>query len=605
MLSKTKSKQVHLFKYALLIPLVFGMLMYTSAEAQDEQGDAQADFQELTDKQLKAKFSNELKEMESNGASFSEISNAHKPLGNLYVMSKGAYYKQQAFLKYMVHKSGTSKVNSSGALNRSYSDYLEWKKTDEAKEIWENNTHDGVLKLVVNDLDNLTSEENKKYNKKKELLSKDVFFTKLLMTDINGDEIKMLIQPNEYALANKRDESKAVLLNEVDINVGYDVIDRVPGFPGCESLTNNELKKCTTEEITKYVSENFNTKLANELNLKGRQRINVVFKIDTEGNVKEVKSRAPHPDLEAEAIRVVMSLPKMIPGKHKGKNVVVPYSLPIIFQINEKPENEETELIPLDDVEVPFAVIENVPVYPGCEDLSSNIEKKTCMSEKITKFVVENFNTKIANQNGLSGRQRINVIFKIDTEGNIKGVRSRAPHPALEAEAMRVISSLPKMKPGIQKGKPVTVPYSLPIIFEIEEKTKQLDEIIVNDDSNASIEVPFALVEEPPIFPGCESLNKKEQKTCFANEVTNYVSKKINTKLAKELGLIGQQRINVIFKIDTDGNIKGVRSRAPHPDLEVEAKRVIKRLPKMIPGKHKGKNVKVVYSLPIIFQVDE
>jgi len=127
-------------------------------------------------------------------------------------------------------------------------------------------------------------------------------------------------------------------------------------------------------------------------------------------------------------------------------------------------EVEEVE----EDIEVPFAVIENVPIYPGCES-GNNDAKKKCMSEKIAQFVNRKFNTDLASDLGLSGRQRINVVFKIDKTGNIVGVRARAPHPKLEQEAARVINLLPKMKPGKQRGKAVTVPYSLPILFQVQD----------------------------------------------------------------------------------------------------------------------------------------
>jgi protein TonB len=134
-----------------------------------------------------------------------------------------------------------------------------------------------------------------------------------------------------------------------------------------------------------------------------------------------------------------------------------------IVEVEEIEVEEEEE-----DIEVPFSVIENVPVFPGCEKGSNN-EKRKCMSEKIQKFVQKKFNTDLAGDLGLSGRQRINVIFKIDKTGRVVGVRSRAPHPRLEKEAARVINLLPKMKPGKQRGKPVTVPYSLPIIFQVQD----------------------------------------------------------------------------------------------------------------------------------------
>ncbi|TXE06365.1 energy transducer TonB [Seonamhaeicola algicola] len=139
--------------------------------------------------------------------------------------------------------------------------------------------------------------------------------------------------------------------------------------------------------------------------------------------------------------------------------------------------DQETEIVEVEevvveeveeDIDVPFAVIENVPVFPGCEKGSNN-EKRACMSKKISQFVNKKFNTELASDLGLSGRQRINVIFKIDKTGTVTGIRARAPHPGLEKEAKRVIGMLPKMKPGKQRGKPVNVPYSLPIIFQVQD----------------------------------------------------------------------------------------------------------------------------------------
>ena len=145
-----------------------------------------------------------------------------------------------------------------------------------------------------------------------------------------------------------------------------------------------------------------------------------------------------------------------------------------VIESTETDQEEEIEVEEIEveevyeDVEVPFAVIENVPEYPGCER-GTNAEKRKCMSDKIAKFVRRKFNTDLAGDLGLSGRQRINVIFKIDKNGNVTGVRSRAPHPRLEKEAARVINMLPKMKPGRQRGKAVTVPYSLPITFQVQD----------------------------------------------------------------------------------------------------------------------------------------
>tara|TARA_B100001564_G_scaffold195970_1_gene164674 strand:- start:2958 stop:3719 length:762 start_codon:yes stop_codon:yes gene_type:complete len=128
-----------------------------------------------------------------------------------------------------------------------------------------------------------------------------------------------------------------------------------------------------------------------------------------------------------------------------------------------------------DEITVPFAIIETAPVFPGCENNLNNEARKKCMSEKISTHVNRKFNIGLAEELGLSGRQRISVIFKINKNGDIVEVRSRAPHPRLEKEAVKVIKSLPKMKPGRQRGKPVIVQYALPILFDVESNYNHIN----------------------------------------------------------------------------------------------------------------------------------
>ena len=120
--------------------------------------------------------------------------------------------------------------------------------------------------------------------------------------------------------------------------------------------------------------------------------------------------------------------------------------------------------------DVPFSIVEEVPVYQGCDASASNEERKKCMSGKIDQFIAQEFDTSIGKKNGLSGVQRIYVLFKIDTEGNVFGVRARAPHPKLQEEAERVVNILPKMERGaMQRGELVNISYTKPIMFKIED----------------------------------------------------------------------------------------------------------------------------------------
>ncbi|WP_370000657.1 energy transducer TonB [Winogradskyella sp.] len=123
-----------------------------------------------------------------------------------------------------------------------------------------------------------------------------------------------------------------------------------------------------------------------------------------------------------------------------------------------------------EDLEVPFHVIENVAVFPGCEREKTNAAKKACMNEKVNKFINKKFNTELASDLGLPpGRKRIFVQFKVDKAGNVTSIVARGPHPGLEKEAKRVIGQLPKMQPGKQRGKAVVMPFSIPIVFQVQD----------------------------------------------------------------------------------------------------------------------------------------
>lgn len=135
--------------------------------------------------------------------------------------------------------------------------------------------------------------------------------------------------------------------------------------------------------------------------------------------------------------------------------------------------NEEEEVMEVEDVvmeevdedlDIPFAVIENVPVFPGCEN---EADKRACFNTMIQKHVVKNFRyPEIAQEMGVQGK--VFVQFTIQKDGSIGNVRMRGPDKNLEAEAARIISKLPRMTPGKQRGRAVRVPFSLPVTFKLQ-----------------------------------------------------------------------------------------------------------------------------------------
>ena len=113
--------------------------------------------------------------------------------------------------------------------------------------------------------------------------------------------------------------------------------------------------------------------------------------------------------------------------------------------------------------------------------------------------------------------------------------------------------------------------------------------------------VSFMTIDKAPTFPGCISGDKE----CFSNEIKKHFSRSFDSKLPNQLGLEkGRKRIFIGFKIDKQGNIIDVNARAPHQKIKEEVIKIMKGLPKMIPGENGGEKVAVKYSIPITIAVD-
>jgi len=144
----------------------------------------------------------------------------------------------------------------------------------------------------------------------------------------------------------------------------------------------------------------------------------------------------------------------------------------------------------------------------------------------------------------------------------------------------------------------------------LKDKAEVAESIISDHENNEIIEeeiiedVPFTIIEEVPVFPGCSG-NKQELKACFNQQMQRHFIEKFNSNLPNQLGLLpGKKRIIMLFKIDRRGNIVDIRAKAPHPRLQKEAARVIKLLPKMTSGKQRGKTVGVKYTFSMRIDVE-
>lgn len=117
--------------------------------------------------------------------------------------------------------------------------------------------------------------------------------------------------------------------------------------------------------------------------------------------------------------------------------------------------------------EVPFAIVDQVPSFPSCQNrFNSNEKLKECFNKQIQKHISKNFKyPEIAQEMGIQGR--VFVTFIIDEYGEVKNIRTRGSDQNLQKEAYRIIQKLPKMQPGKHRGIAVSVPYSIPITFKL------------------------------------------------------------------------------------------------------------------------------------------
>lgn len=215
--------------------------------------------------------------------------------------------------------------------------------------------------------------------------------------------------------------------------------------------------------------------------------------------------------------------------------------------------------------------VDQMPEFPGGIDALNN-------------FLHDNLHyPEEAKEKGVEGR--VIVQFWIENDSTITHVVVVSkPNPLLDAEAVRLISSMPKWKPATQKGKPVRCRYVVPVHFKLDEENK------VPADSEDDFACHFG--EEMPEYPG------------GVDALMSYLKTNLRyPKAAQEMGVGG--RVIVQFWVDVDGTVTNpVVTKSAHKLLDDEALRLVRNMPKWKPGRNsKGEVEAMLFNLPIQFQL--
>ena len=265
-------------------------------------------------------------------------------------------------------------------------------------------------------------------------------------TERRGDTSTYTIEP--FTLSGNLFEQLFDLATSYEDTV-YQIVEQMPQYTGGE------------EAMMKYVAENIKyPQAAKDKNISGR--VFVGFVIEKDGSVSNVKVvRGIGGGCDEEAARVIKEMPKWKPGMQKGKPVRVNYMMPIFFKLDDgqpaksvkKEKASNPDMTP--DKNGVYQIVEEMPKFPGGED---------ALMDYVSKNVVY---PKEAQEKGISGR--VFVGFIVEKDGSVSDVKVlRGIGGGCDEEAVRVISGLPKWKPGKQEGKPVRVSYQMPINFKLQ-----------------------------------------------------------------------------------------------------------------------------------------
>lgn len=224
-----------------------------------------------------------------------------------------------------------------------------------------------------------------------------------------------------------------------------------------------------------------------------------------------------------------------------------------------------------------YLTVEEMPKYPG-GDKALRVDIANAV--KYPKEAVKK---------GISGK--VYVTFVVNEQGKtIDSKIARGVDPLLDKEALRVMNELKTWTPGKEKGKPVKVAYTVPINFALDSNKNAETEKTASRKKNGDV---YFTVEEMPEFPGGDSALRK------------YIAATVKYPEAAKKNRI-QGKVYVTFVVGVDGSVSDATiARGVDPSLDKESLRVVKGLPKWKSGMEKGQPVKVQYTVPIKFALDD
>lgn len=179
---------------------------------------------------------------------------------------------------------------------------------------------------------------------------------------------------------------------------------------------------------------------------------------------------------------------------------------------------------------------------------------------------------------------RVVVECMVEKDGSVDRIKVvSTPKPSLDREAVRLVRSMPKWKPGTQRGEPIAMNYVIPVFFKWE----------YSGEEDGDEEQIINCFEDPAMFPG------------GVDALINYLHENLQyPEEAKEKGIEG--RVVVQFWVEKDGTIDYIEVINKERDsaLGKEAIRLVNSMPKWEPATQRGEPVAMKFTLPVDFKLN-
>ena len=248
-------------------------------------------------------------------------------------------------------------------------------------------------------------------------------------------------------------------------------------------------------------------------------------------------------------------------------------------------------------------------ILPGCEQTE---EPESCLRKKLQQDIMSLFSESVK-QTLITGMEKdfftIPIAFISDEMGKIDpaSIVVNSPLEALSRQIKTHIVKLPDFLPKInKKGKGVKTAHLISPRYKIDRERKEIlipTALELKEVGKDAVDLGTPIVFNVPGFPGCKRIKNRDEKiTCFQQKMQEHIRMHFKyPKKAQKLGLEG--KVFVMFIINEEGAVSKIRTRGPHKILEAEALRIIKKLPKMTPGKYRSVSIGVPFAIPITFKL--